>query len=974
MGSILSAIEQFVVDVYDAVYDAIDTIWSEIVAPILEEVFSWLGFEDKTVLTSYVVTYSLFGTEGWINPFKKMPINVVTFGTTYYDEIMNIFISGDHIRIKYAMSKTLKLGLEPESSFTNSTIDTAEIATIITAEVGQPITIINANITLPNIYNYCTTYLTENSATTGFLYDSGLTSLTLIASPFTTYYLGNTSDTFVFDPVNDTYDINVESAVQYLYKSGNAANVQVIPALTQNSRKVASTPVNFLANPASTQSSTFTASTSSNVLAAPAATYSVDLGPPITVTVDTAIDIVAASPSITAKYTLIIDTAIDNTAAVSVIGYDLLTLDTAIDNSSSLATGVEYSALSASQFILEDLIPIAVVPGKQYEVSYYLDSDSNNVKEVFWWFYVLEPVGSRTHPSLYPTTPVFPPGDKQRVLPILPLKLDAAWLMDSPTDQLTLDTKAIMRKYGLNMNEITNSFKDDPDPDAKPDDIHTMFVLFGLDLAKASSQAEYNYLFNFFKDYAATEPDLDPASYLQFADDLAFAELWESGSFYHPVNKGNDEPYWSLSYQTDKERIFDLLAFYTNPGYAEAYDEYIAGAYETVDGTGRDLTYYPAPTLENTIAPNLSPLIATMKERRRNNQTSYTISYSKFNITVSYGAINIQTIAGSIGDVGFLTYEIIPAFYQVKLRKQINTTQYIEVHVYDLTGVTFVEEGANNLYLCKLDFVGSSSSGGNVQHNFIIPITYGYLKEVGVIERKEILYRSLYVQMYGTNVTKLRYYETPEFGNFLGTILKVVAIISLVLTYGQSGDFSKTLWTAAKYYGTKIVAEYVVQQILLANPDSKLALAVSTIITVAVSIYGPGGGGSWSGAAPLAQGLETINAVSSVTSTWAAIQNNRLAAEDAAYNVMQTDRMKILSDAFDKLDPETTPLVDYIQQVLTTTFEGSDTFYDTHLTRSLVDTALDLDSWIDVEKLIQTNQNITIVNSEQRAGNLEQIT
>ena len=61
MSAVIDAIGDLLEDAWDAVTDFVKDVWDEIAMPILEEVFSWIGIEDETVVHSQKVSSLIFG-------------------------------------------------------------------------------------------------------------------------------------------------------------------------------------------------------------------------------------------------------------------------------------------------------------------------------------------------------------------------------------------------------------------------------------------------------------------------------------------------------------------------------------------------------------------------------------------------------------------------------------------------------------------------------------------------------------------------------------------------------------------------------------------------------------------------------------------------------------------------------------------------------------------------------------------------
>ena len=902
MGSLIDAIKSAFDQIVDAFKNIVRSIWDNIVAPIAEAIFNALGFEDETIITAFVVPTSLYGSEDYVNPFKKIPIRRVTFGTGMYDEIMNIFISGDHVRIRVMIKKVERNNHTPTSSVIISTLPYAELALIIEGIEGEDITIQRAQVILPTIFEYCRSWLFENPGTSGFVFDATQQSLTGVSDLF---YL-NMSNPFVFDVLNDTFDVNVIGDLVYKTTAANAVNALAAPAATYAKR----TAVN----------------TAPNILAAPGATYNVDLGPPIVVTVDTAIDDAAATPAATEADVITVDTAIDDHVPAQ---------DTA---------GTE---LDSTESVLDDLIPAALLPTKQFEVMYTLDSDLAVLPEKKWFFYELEEP-PQLYPQLYATSPGYPGGNKQLVLPITPLKEQNLWLFETPQDQKSKDATRELRRFGLNLKDLSKGIKDDVDGNG--DDVKGVYVMFGINLATAADQAQINYLFEYFLDYASFFPDLDTAGYLAVKADSEFVLQWLDGLTYTPILFGGNQTYYTLTFQTDPNRLTDLLGEYVDPAYVTYQDLYDI---DPLTAAGEVFNFQNMPLYEDVVGPRIQECYDSLRNRVTANQTDYTISRGDFNFTVSYGALELENIVGTVGDgtVGNVEKIITQLNFALTLRKQINVSTYTEVRVLDLTGFSYVRADSGNVYLAACDFVGDAIDDSNVKNNFVLPITYGYLLEVGIVERKEILYRALQMVIYGVNVQHLRYYETAAFGEFFGLVLKIIAIVVLVLSFGSASTVSEILWTAAQLYGSKLLVEYVIQQILLSNPDSPLALALA----FAVAIYGAFVGDFSALEVSLETALLSINALSQVTTAYVEIKTLELLEESSDFLKSATEKNEELQQAIDNLDAGNDAFLDFIKETVTMKFTDPSTFYEHRLTRNLVDQALNLDTFTDVQRLLDLN-------------------
>ena len=76
MSAVVDAVKDIASSVFKVIKDFVDAVWSEIVMPILEEVFSWFGIEDETVVTVQKVSSKLFddNTEDVVKAAKTRAI------------------------------------------------------------------------------------------------------------------------------------------------------------------------------------------------------------------------------------------------------------------------------------------------------------------------------------------------------------------------------------------------------------------------------------------------------------------------------------------------------------------------------------------------------------------------------------------------------------------------------------------------------------------------------------------------------------------------------------------------------------------------------------------------------------------------------------------------------------------------------------------------------------------------------------
>lgn len=931
MGGLLDAFQDFFEDTWDALTGVVDDLWAAVVAPLAEFIFNALGFEDETVVNAYVAVSSVYGSEAYVNPFHKIPINRVMYETEVYDEIMNIYIAGEHVRIKSYIRKVERYNNMPINTHVVNTINRAGIKAIIEADIGETIELVSARTGMPTTELYIESWLTDNEATHGYTYVNS--QKRLIDSSNQTFVL-HPSGMWTWDPINLAYDINLLER-RFFLEQENALNI--------------------LAAPASSYAVAHVGGTALNVLAAPVSTYGV-LGTVVTV-----------------------DTAVDNSVPTVDAGGDSLTMDTAIDNTvPTLNLDVYAFTTEEYESTVQELVPQNASASRGWEAIYTVDSDTAEPPIKHWWFYAYEP-DPTTYPQLYPTDPVFPADRKQEVLPITPLKVNSQWLLDLDNTAWEESNRSL-RRYGIEARKFTNRLKEDPNGNNAS--ITSVFMMFGINIATASSQSEIDYLYVMFADYATIESDLDVTAYLQMKDDITFARLWDDNNTWvgHIWGGGSrdsaEDPHWTLGYTTDRDRIMSLFIAFMDPRFQEYEDlwdlyeiEYAADplSIATEDaarlvanwqrtystrGVSGSSNMYPADL--DFIAQYLEELVDTIEAELSASTTTYNISHDDYNLTIGYASVATTVLAGDIGDgtVGNVEKQVVATDYQLYLRKQTAINEITEIRVLDLTAFTYIRKDASNVYMAAMDFVGSDSGGLNVRNNMVIPVTYGYLLDLGIIRRKEALYRALQFNMYFIDVTELRYYETAAFANFIGIVLKVVAVVVLVISLGSASTSAQALWTAAKFYGTKIIAEYAIQQILLSNPNSKFA----QVLAFGVALYAASAGGEFNIGINIDTALETINAVNQVTTVYTQIQSEKLIQESIEFVENAKERDERLQQAIDNYDFGSASLLDYIKETITMKYTTSESFYNEKLTRSLVDQAIDMDQFVDMEKFLDLDQ------------------
>lgn len=445
-------------DVYSVLENIVETIWQEVVAPVIEIFFNLLGFEDETIVNGFVVTNQIY-RDPWQKPWKQAVMSFVQNGTTMSDEIKAIYLTGNHVRIRAYMSygeNFYHYGL-PTSGFTLMFPQPANVEAIIEAEEGYQIKVRKVEQTGATTEHWCRYWLQENEATHGYTWTAGVDELrdeTIKRN----YYI----EAFSFDVGANAFDIDVS----WLPNNGGTVSTAIndMPTVTATYEW---------------QQEVFTAH---HELITPTSTYNADdTGNPIFVTIDTAT--LADDPVFDGAGGVIVDTA-ENTGAPTVDAFD------------PIPQGYTY-------LTFQDVIPAPPL-GRAYEVSYQPTSDLS-VESIRYWTYFLYS-GDTTYPQLYTTVPPIVGPDVDKFVPVVPLNLVQAWQYDLASPNAAKDTsRIILKKLQLKMGEITRGLKQAEL--GQGNSIRDCFLILGLNVAKQNSQVAIAYMYDYFQALLAGSPD-----------------------------------------------------------------------------------------------------------------------------------------------------------------------------------------------------------------------------------------------------------------------------------------------------------------------------------------------------------------------------------------------------------------------------------------------------------------------------------
>ena len=811
-SDIFDAFLEFLEDVVDAIGSAAESLWKNILAPLIEEFFNILGFEDQTIINGYM-TVSRVYTDPWENPYKQAVISKVSNGTTMSDEIKNIHLTGFQARIKNYMAygeNGYYYGL-PEAGFEVITYRPDIIENIIEAEEGYSINIDKAALGGIDDWHYTREWLQDNEGTHGYTWVGGDEFL---LGPGVTYKVLD----IYFDAVANKFDIDVYQWTDFYIEVLTAINVDATITPTYEWSPVIYTAIT---EPLSLVS-----------------TYDVTVGATIAFTIDTAVGNV--TPTISG-------------ALAS------FTPNTAEAGPAPTGMVAEGASATASYVTLQNIIPAKTGAGRGYNVTYkpVSDSSSSALRYFTYRMYTGDP-----NTGLYATTPN-PGNDIDKILPIAPICLQGVWQEEghgiTPATKHTT-TNILLKKMDLKKSELITS----------------------LDGTQNGSRTIYNAFFMFGVNINVTDSDLVRSYFWEFLNQTvvgAVDDNWDeyvtTKSRYNSLLNGSDG---------SQDNVLDIIF----PGWETNKMPWYARNPPPLPYPYTSSNYYAARGL--VIAEGLSFL----KTQQSALTTRISIKEATYNINMSIGAVRTQTTNEVIGPVGTTTITTAQANYEVNVKKQVNSTQTINIQVLELIGFTALESSGNDIAVTKLDHAGNDNGGQNVANNFLVPMSYGILTQFSTLERKQLAYEMAHLVVHNENVTELRYYETAGFIEFFDLVIKVAAVVYLFYTGGDVSG-AEFLWTVASSYAYGVAIEYIITQIVLANPNSELAIALGTAFAVVGGIYM-----GTSTATAIDKALLGINALSQTTSVYIDVKADILQDEALDFQEYAKNEEAKLEDLFEE--------------------------------------------------------------------------
>ena len=823
----------FVSDFFDDLGDALDDFVEDFVEALedtLESVAGLLGFEDETIVLAFAQAAKV-NEDDWTNPLKLMAINRIRYNVEYVDQIKNLYLSGEHIRMRAYIKKIVALGWEPEFNYSSAYISTTYVKPVLDIVAGAPVKIASTRIQAAPVNVWCFAWLAENNPFGGYTYSSLDNSLTQVAPP---------NDKFIIDPI---------------------------------------TP--FRLDPATDKYDIFAARESDGL-------------------------------------------------------------------------GAEFNSW----------IPRPnSATGASFTVEYRLEADDPDVVPLTTWNHTTETSPPYTYPTLASIPIVLPADEYSTPLPIIPIKRRNIW-MDDVDNQERTDIRAALDKFGYSLTRFTNAFKDDPNGNST--DLHSIWLKWGMNIGNATSQEEIGYIYRFFSEFA-----LPAGISTELSNDRALVNAyWAAEDYDSSFGMTSFGQYdYGAVLSPDDNRMQELREKYLNSKWIDQTSGLVPfnplTTYNLRDGVLNDATATPQEIEWNLIGASLWILVDAINKRPIFEEEVIGWKYGDYANTIGFATCTLETgISGSVGSVGqyvktFSAYGSdrgtpsgpfgladrlhIPT---LTIQYQVDGSTYDELIINNIYGLSTVVDNVGDKYLAFASIADYGDEAPLVQPNSVIlPLNQGYFNELGITDRKRWVWEKLLFHIYGTEKIHLEWYETPGFLSFVSGVIQIASIYSL---FSGSQSTAQLLWDISKAYLGQLAVEAVLQEILLNNPeDEDLVQALSIAFGVGFALYTS----DFDVGFNIDTALTSIDAVSQSVATFEDTEYEQLTDE----NTQTAEQIRQVNEAMASLDIANPAFLDYVKQTITISSRSPDAFYQRHLTRSLVEEALDLDKFTDVTALLSLN-------------------
>ena len=818
MSAVVDAVKKVVSAVIDAIEEIVSFVWNEIAMPILEEVFSWFGIEDETVVTVQKISSKLFddNTEDVVKAAKTRAIlrwlksDISLWKFLYYEmDLTRGKVTGYY---KYAERGQYIHGL-PKFTVQGENKDEASIKTSIDTVYTIDSVVTYSSNSFPTPEEYFKFDL-QNAPTN---YKPGLDQLTYDNEWGVTHNDWSWAAVTYLSGSNE-YEITITRAAErasfWIEGPTEVTEGGSVDLIVRSNRSVPtgeSVTVNF----------TYSGTVDSGQYTAPATAVMSSGSNSVTVSIAITEDsineslgnIVATVSSITNTNGAFEDLTITNNS-----------IDISVYDNESLALIIDSQYVNESDTSVTIPVKLTQSTSAGFTVDYQL-SDGTAIAGVDY-------DGNGGTLTFAGTA-----GEIQNITVLLTADVTAESREDFGISLLNCSDGAVDTSRTATIT-IMDALPDGPVADTSVyafTFIRPQFVDERAMVCKYYVDGEDSNDWYYWIYYYSTNlyPDVDPLNATISELEMLPVGIIRKDKVNVDFDKDGEE------YKTTKKllnlvqlNIDDLLeGVEGNPDKDMIDDAYVNFSVSPSD-TGLEvakllyLTFYEIIYVRG-ISSNSNKYTAMFSEQDVNNGNVWS--------SQSY----TTSIPGSIGDVGEHTHvvEIIPSTPAVTddqgeviteakdettklvLRFQRTAMFYDEIIINNMSSVSSI----------KYDGYHKSAFNNIKDSSFTIPLSWYVYDQLTNEELIRVYQKIFRVDFYSIEITNLAWYETSAFFNFIKFAMIVVAIVTTILTFGAATSFWAGAWAVIQSWAINYIVMEIVVYIADATGNAALAAAVGLV-------------------------------------------------------------------------------------------------------------------------------------------------
>ncbi len=906
MGGVVDALEDAIGSAIDAVVDIAEVVWDDVIVPALEEIFSWFGITDETVVQTQKTSSLIYGSEENLardeihDANVKAVMSMVVDGGSFFPWYMK-YTRQTYGQLKafyrYAEQERYVYGL-PSMEIKGTIADYNAIDIALDDAVGVACTRLDSRALFPDD----DVYFKHKWQATPYFYKPWNNTLTH-TDPYSVSWDDYTLGSIVYLPGTDEFELSVSRVAEealfwiegpphvvegdsatYVIKCNRTVpvgeSIDIDLAYTGTAPGVDYTPVASVTMLASTDEISFVVATTENV--------AVDGARTVIVTVDSITNTNAAFEAVGIHTLDSITTTITDDEGI------ILTMPSVLvtESAGTVSIPVKLEAVTAGGAFTVDF-----VTSDGTAIGGGVDFDSTGGTLNFNG----TPAGETRYANIAITTPDGDDDNEYFTVSLTNCSDGTVDISQTCTVRISDDTDVTPVPGTVLLTDVVT----------EPGYIKERSLVVEYHVT-ADPATEWFYWIYKFSD--GTYPDIDPnTSILSNLDMLPVGIIRQD-----KVNTNTDKE--SEAYRSTK-RLLDMLFLdinditdniMENPGIDDVDDVFVNFAINptsTVEVISKALylSYYQM-IVTYSVVSNTNEYSASFSEQDIQcavvwNEHSYTADISG---TLASGQEYEHEIVEvpEIIEEGEVTQE---AGSILKIRHQTAPGLYDELKVHNLNG------------MASIAYAGYSKVAFNRigDDSFTIPLSFFILSMLDPIEQMELYKHILRLDLYSIQIIELEWYQTSEFL----TLFKFAALAITIWTAGAAGG----LWAVVQ----QLIINYLVIELVMylaeATGNAEFAAIVGLVAMIAL--------GSAGGVPPFdfatAEGL--INASTLFANNLTAGYNTlgqQLGQDMVDLNARAEERLKDINDATPEESAITSEFLVALQSVDATVFPAVAAQYD----------------------------------------------